>query len=914
MSVGDKWKGSRASQPRARRAAAVDPVRRQRRRRLLIAGAVLLVGLGIALGFILRIGGKITPYALSLVVTEMEDPLWPVTAWGRQDSERLVPLEEGVRPVQHQNVAGLQAKLAEAASNAGKRPLLVHLVCQVIITAQGPELVTSDTSARAVGRRLLPLQDVLDRLQRDDIACLLLLDLRTVDQPWLGGLGDLDRQPVFDKLKAFYQALSTSKLVTLCYCHAGSAATVSGELGGGIFARAVHEALNGLANGWNAEGLTDVNLTCEEVANYVVARVQRWDAVHRLPPNLPRFYAKSDFIIRTESAASFGSETEIKPHAPYPSALKKAWQKRDEAVAKGTHLIAPLGHRRWETALARAEQRWLGGAQDDPANANETTVEKSEAKKEVPKETKPEEQKESKNPSKQEEKKEEPKEEKAESTNVEWNRVLNDLNQEINRIKEFLEHQAPQDTSSLVRTPITIANDVETALTPLAAVLQKLTGAAPVQAEVWNGLIAAARPKLLEHPGAAAQKIIDAARRWNPPTAEQLRRSRDLLEEAGFPLYAETNHLSYLAGLNDVQMNRWKDHLGALMELGRAAQEVVVDDARALPYVAELCQKVDKESHEILQAIYNYDLQSDARAVHAKNISNLIGRYRNVHTIAQAVSAALRERDACLALLPHFTVYDPPDPELSQSAQAAWSSLIGSLQQLVDQLGAKQGVELAWAEQLRGRANLVRQHRLQLESAIAATPGLPPPWLLRQSLLCPVWTLPIRQGRFTKSCEDESAIIREALTPLDQHKVGLLASRPPDLTPPLPNALTKAARVVDVLRLAGHPRKDTLAGLLTDARNRQDQQSWQALRQGLTEIWANPVTEADPVDRAWYASPFGEKSEQDALWQARLANERDLVHWIAQRYERLAQALDRTNKPIADRYRDLAGKVKRLAP
>src|SRR5688572_27915271 len=100
MSIGDKWKGSRAGQSRSRRTGAVDPARSQRKKRLLVAGGVLLIGLGIALGFALRLGGQVTPYALSLVVSEFKDPHWPVTAWGRQDS--LLLLGDAVRPLQDQ--------------------------------------------------------------------------------------------------------------------------------------------------------------------------------------------------------------------------------------------------------------------------------------------------------------------------------------------------------------------------------------------------------------------------------------------------------------------------------------------------------------------------------------------------------------------------------------------------------------------------------------------------------------------------------------------------------------------------------------------------------------------------------------------------------------------------------------------
>src|SRR4029079_12901873 len=130
---------------------------------------------------------------------------------------------------------------------------------------------------------------------------------------------------------------------------------------------------------------------------YVAARMQKWNDTHALPQNLPRYFNKTDFVIRTESAPRVGDQTAVHEHEPYPEELasspakpdtaatktdtapakpegaakpdksaaknEDAWTKRDEAFAKEFNLVAPLGFRRWESALDRAEQRWLGGAQ-----------------------------------------------------------------------------------------------------------------------------------------------------------------------------------------------------------------------------------------------------------------------------------------------------------------------------------------------------------------------------------------------------------------------------------------------------------------------------------------------------------------------------------------------------------------------
>src|SRR6185369_12226625 len=125
--------------------------------------------------------------------------------------------------------------------------------------------------------------------------------------------------------------------------------------------------------------------------------------------------------------------------------------------------------------------------------------------------------------------------------------------------------------------------------------------------------------------------------------------------------------------------------------------------------------------------------------------------YGDIKEIARLVSLAYKERDACLAVLPHFAVYDNPDPELSQSVQTFWAQTITHLTRLLQQLDAKQPANLTWAKQLEGTSDQVRRSREALLSAISSQPSIAPPWTIRYSLLCPLWQKAQRLERFKES-------------------------------------------------------------------------------------------------------------------------------------------------------------------
>jgi hypothetical protein len=808
--------------------------------------------------------------------------------------------EDAVRPYQDQNPSGIRAKLGTAVNNArdNGQQLLVHITSQVVMTPQGPELVTSDSSSRDLDRRLLPLQDVLDKLHRENTQCLLLLDLHTVDVPWLGGLGELDAPEVMAKLQTFYEALDKSNLVTFCYCHAGSPATVAGELRGGIFAYAVQEALNGYANSWNKAGEEDANITCEELANLVAARMQKWNDTHALPPNLPRYFHKTDFVIRTESAPRVGDPPAVHEHERYPEELARtaakpdsastktdsapaksdtapakpektpvkledAWTKRDDAVAGGFHLVAPLGFRRWESALVRAEQRWLGGAHS------------ADDKK----------------------------------------RVLSDLALEESRVT-FLTYKPFRDKASLLRLPIDVSGDAAKGVAALLdPALPKLSQS--LKDDEWTGVLTPLGPVLAANKDIAAQRLLDTALSWSSPKPLQLRRLRDLLTAAKLPNFAEIHYLRYLAGVSDEKLH---PYLAAFLQLGLAAERIRIDDSRALPFVTKITEEADGKFHKLLQDMYKYEIGYPEANRIAKDVEALTRTYGDIKEIARLVSIAFKERDACLAVLPHLAVYDSPDPELAQSAQTFWSQTITHLTRLLQQLEAKQPANLTWAKQLEGTSDQVRKSREALLSAIASQPSIPPPWTVRYTLLCPLWTKAQRLERFKQSGAGEYPLVQESLKPLDRQKAVLLAGKVTEQARFTPTSLNKAARAVDLLKLARHPDAERLDTALSEARNRHDPQTWQTLRQALAGIWSNPAGPADPQARAWYASPFGEDAETDPLYTERTAADRSLRDWTADRYRLRADAIEKANGidkshvAIAISYRELETKVRQQGP
>jgi hypothetical protein len=857
----DKWRGPGVTRRPGRPTA---PSTRPKRHRLLFSVGLVLVFIGVIVGVTLRFNSPVQPYVLSIAISESSDPHWPVSMWARQDSLRFVDAPDKVLPFQEQSVATLPNKLVEAAVDARikKRPLLIHILGQVSLTSRGAELVASDSSTKEVERRLLPIREILETLHNQNLPCLLLLDLRTIDVPWLGGLGELDRDEVLNDLKQFYDLNENSGVVTLCFCHAGSPTTVPNELGCSVLALALHEALSGSANGWNARGVRDIRVTTDELNNYVSARIHQWNELFGLPQNVPISFGKKSFVVRTIKEEKASDSNESTDRLPYAETLKKAWQKREAALTGQINRLAPLAFRRWESALVRADQRWLGGAQQAPDS----------------------------------------------------DRVWGDLAQEETRFNPLLAVKPPRDDFSLSRQRIDLTADQSKTLKPLDALFLTLSQSQDPKPDEWAGALANVVPLLDANKKPFAQKLQELVSGWTTIRPAQLKKIQNLLESAKNPDYPELHLLRYLASLDDLQMERWQAAFPALIRLEVAFERVVPEDPRALPFIIEQCRKTDGEFLAALQSIQNPDLIRDQRAQLAASFEPLMTRIGAIQEIGQAISAAYRERDGCMALLPHLAFYDPPQSIAAATLQRQWDLLVAQLEPLLRKLETKNPVDLAWAADLRGLSERVRQTRALLVETLLSSTKDAPSFILQATLPCPTLPLGIREERYQAK---SGQILEWASQPLTANDFTSMSTSSPQSFRPavdLSMHLHKAHRALDLLKLAKHPACASLSEALQEAQAQQNPQTWQKLRQKLGEIWTIPATQLELYQRVWYLPPFGEDADKDPIYQERLAAERQLIQWSADRYDQIAQGLEKINLNVARSYRDLAGKVRQPTP
>ncbi len=854
---GEHWRGKKPQQARASRSAQPSP----RRNRILLPVFGMLLVIGVILGFVLRVSKPTEVYGISMVLSEMKDPHWPVPALGREDGERLMPASaETVKPSQEQSRASILVKLGEAGLNARERPILVYLVGDVIIDSDGPQLITSDAQSLDPVRRTLPLVEVLDKLRKMEHDCFLTLDLRTLDQPWLTGLGALDAYAVYAWLESYYQQYPATKMATLCYCSSGQAPFVNMEWGGGIFALAMQEALNGFSNGWNSKKQTDANVTSDEVAYYVKARVQAWCLQVGVLAELPRYHAHADFILRSASAPQLGEPSVLQERAAYPPELAKAWKAREEGSRLQHYDHAPLAHRRLEAALLRTEQRWL---QSNP-------------------------------------------------TGEELKRLLADFKQEYDRFVVLVSEPASVSAVSVFKiTAPPITPELQKALLPLDDALQKWSQQPPLKPEEWDGLAKSLKDIFTAQPEIATIKLVNALYAATDINISQLRRLCQLVQFIKFGPYLELQLLRFLDSIPDDQLQRWQGSLKLILDVMRSAEQAVPEDPRAWRTISKMLIDTDARFRQALLDTADTELISSERAQRASTLADVKQQYGTLKEIGQTIELSLKERDACLAELPPLALYDAADPVQATALQEQWDQLIPLVKQMLEKLGRNEAIDLTWSNELRTIMERVHDRRLMLAATRRSLPQNSPFDVTLATLAVSNWSAQERQARIASASNQAREAIRTGLTALDRAQSRLIETNRLELPRVTVQQYYLIRRAKDLLILAGHPAASTLDQSIKDLLSRFDPQNCAKVRQLLGSVWAGSVTQLEANQRLWYLPAFGEDAEKDPVLQDYREARRQELDWLAAiRLEGWAAALDKTNKDIARSVRDLSGKIK----
>jgi hypothetical protein len=858
-SRGENWRGK---QPQQKASARPEP--RSRKKAVLILLGLMLVVIGVIVGLARRAEGSTNVYGMSIVLNEIEDPHWPVPAWARQDGDRAMPVgAEVVKPLQEQNRNSILTKLSETDLNTQSRPTLVFLMASVIIGSDGPQLITSDAKSLDSDRRTLPLLDVLEKLRKLKDNCFLVLDLRTINDPWLTGLGSIDGYETYAFLDAYFKEHASNRLAVLCYCNPGLPPLTTTEWNGNIFALALQEALLGHANRWNKAGDTEVNVTSEEVAYYVKERIAGWCKLTGIEPELPRYHASQEFILRTAST-KVNEELALKEPTAYPPDLIKSWKWFEERQRTSQTDHAPLAQRRLQTALLRTESRWLNNA----------------------------------------------------FTDVELKQLLADFKPDLDRYQnQIAVVRKMPDVSAFSVKPPTLTPEQVKVLQPFDDALQKWQQQLPLKPEEWDGLVKAQKDAILNHPEYAVNKIITTLLSASDLSIAQIRRLSMLVPMVKPNTYFELQLLRFVDSIPDDQLQYWQASFKTIFECMRAAEQAVPSDPRAWRYLQPAITENDKRFQQTLLDIANTNFVSSERAVRVRTLASIKQTYNQLQEIGQSIDAALSERDACQAELPSLAQFDAADPLLASTLQSEWDKLIPLVKQLIDKLKAPETLTLSWASDLRSTTELVKERRLILNGIRRNLPKTSPYFITLNTLPSSGWPIDERLSRLTSTQGPSKELATAGIKPLTAVPARLIETNPLEAPRITPQHFHRLRRATNLLELANHPQAPPASQALGELMTRYDPQSTQKLRQLLGSIWTTSATQLVASDRLWYVPAFGEDAEKDPVFQDYLSARTQYLEWLAStRMESWAQTLDKTHKELAVNIRELSDRIRRITP
>src|SRR5216684_5114497 len=333
-------------------------------RQIFTVLAVMLALAGVVAGLLYLLRPSPKPYFIPVFITEYKYRQIPVSSQAERDRQALV---DG-KYFEHGGTFGSQEKdqLVKVLGKLNERKssdALVLYVCAFARASEKGEVLllpgdfNPDDSQSAV-----TLQYALQMIGECPAAHkLLILDtMRPLADPRLGVLADDVATRIAQELKS----VDDPQLMVLLSCSPGQVSLASEDLGRSVFGYYLEEGLRGWADGWNAEGKRDGQVSARELAEFVKRRVDRW-AEHnfetRQTPILLPKDAKDDFLIIALEHGQPQPELPAPELAEYPDLLKKAWKIRDDAWDEGGFQLAPRAFRELEAALIRAEMQWRGG-------------------------------------------------------------------------------------------------------------------------------------------------------------------------------------------------------------------------------------------------------------------------------------------------------------------------------------------------------------------------------------------------------------------------------------------------------------------------------------------------------------------------------------------------------------------------
>jgi hypothetical protein len=598
--------------------------------------AVILLLTGTIIGLIYWIQPVRDPHYLPLWVDQYRDARIPFNPWAEADRKAMLAMgwpEKSAFGRQEHEL--LKSELA-SLENRSDRPVVVYLCAQAICDDRGEVFVLPGDAALDRADRWLPLRDVLGYMQKCRAAHkLLILDIgRPFVVPELGLLQNNAVEKSHDLLEQAVE--EDSKLFILTACAPGQTSLPLEAEGRTVFGYYLEQGLSGQADGYNARHKRDSRVSVEELAAFVVARVDRWARLNRQARQTPRLLLGSakDFVLLTARGAPPEPDEETSTQPSYPPQFQDGWKLLDGWRGDTVGRAPAAQYRLLESALLHAERQWHGGA----------------AQAEIDKE------------------------------------LRKHVDEFTRQREEAIAARATTEPRSLAeevvrgRKPPDLEKDgALTKLRALADLAAKPVVKKPADKDAAKPApdkdadkIAAERDAFLEtykgKPFDLAWTVFEAACREPQPRPEQLQfwdslivRAWEPLPAANRPRYGETKALHELA-LWSVQVNEaWPPaavHL--VLQVVREAAQTAAADPAFLPWVTELAKAAAKSRDEGQRLLADWDPRSVGAIT--KHFEDALRGYTRVNQALRALEQAQRQLEEALARLPGLAVYVEQEP------------------------------------------------------------------------------------------------------------------------------------------------------------------------------------------------------------------------------------------------------------
>ncbi len=366
----------------------------------------------------------------------------------------------------------------------------------------------------------------------------------------------------------------------------------------------------------------------------------------------------------------------------------------------------------------------------------------------------------------------------------------------------------------------------------------------------------------------------------------------------------EINLILYLGDLETRQQNLWRESLKPLFKLIEEAEKAYPDDPRALRFVGEMLTQADEEFFRFLGQLSDLDLGVEERNQIARALGPLAAQYVLIKSLADAVSAALREHDECLYLLPQLAYYHPTDTDTAQAVQASWKEIVPAMQELLRLIGQGVKVDNAWSSKVQNVTSRVTEIRRDLERKLTTVPvGLSAP-ALHHTLGIPILKAEERASRWATASS------------MSRQELALTPPRPDRLAPLIRPEAGKvengqfhlARRAADLLKLGRHPDAQAVENAL--AQEQPDRHNCQKLRDLLGAIWTAKATQLVRTDHLWYVPAVTKELQRDPVLKDYQDSQDNARNWLAARYRQLGNGMEKINhKDLKSAFVDLAEKA-----